>query len=81
MKSDFNDPEASYRRGYVHGAYDVIEAISDFLPAIQKKALDQWLYGPVFKWRLQNLRGESTARGDTDPAALPPRHLLPQVKD
>jgi len=76
MKSDFDDPEASYRRGYHQGAYDVIAAISAALSEHQRKALDQWLYGPVYTWRLRNLQGKDSRRADSNPPSIPPRDLL-----
>jgi hypothetical protein len=76
MKSDFDDPEASYRRGYQQGAYDVIAAISHGLPESQKKALNQWLNGPVYKWRLKNIQGRDLNRTNSNPPSMPPRHLL-----
>ncbi len=76
MKLDYNDPEASYRRGYQHGAFDVIKAISMALSEDQEKTLNQWLNGPVYRWRLKNLQGNDSKRADTSPSSIPPRHLL-----
>lgn len=76
MSSDIDDPEASYRRGYHQGAFDVIAAVSEALSEVQRKELEKWLNGPVYKWRLENLRGKDLNRADSNPPSIPPRHLL-----
>jgi hypothetical protein len=35
--NEFDDPEQSYRRGYVHGAREVLAAIERRLPADQRR--------------------------------------------
>jgi hypothetical protein len=56
--------EQSYRRGYVHGAREVVAAIERRLPADQRAMIETWLEGDLSKWRLENLRGK-TGRNKT----------------
>jgi hypothetical protein len=57
--NEFDDPEQSYRRGYVHGAREVLAAIERRLPADQRAMIETWLEGDLSKWRLENLRGKT----------------------
>lgn len=76
--SFYSDPEQSYRRGYTHGAWDVIEAVRRLLAAKEQAKLEAWFNGPAQKWRMENLRGESKRdeNGDFTAALYPPRRLL-----
>ena len=40
--NEFDDPEQSYRRGYVHGAREVLAAIERRLPADQRGMIERW---------------------------------------
>lgn len=73
-----DDPEQSYRRGYYHGAWDVIEAVSAFLAGSEKNRLREWFAGPVYSWKLAALTGESkrSPDGQVTVDMVPPRHLL-----
>jgi hypothetical protein len=57
--NEFDDPEQSYRRGYVYGAREVLAAIERRLPADQRVMIEGWLEGDLSKWRLENLRGKT----------------------
>ena len=56
---EFDDPEQSYRRGYVHGVRGVLAAMEPRLPADQRAAIETWLEGDLSKWRLENLQGKT----------------------
>jgi hypothetical protein len=73
-----NDPEASYRRGYVHGAWDVIEAVRGLLPPKEQSRLEDCFNGPAQEWRDLNLSGKSkrAENGDFSAAMCPPRRAL-----
>jgi hypothetical protein len=75
--NEFDDPEQSYRRGYVHGAREVLAAIEQRLPADQWAMVETWLEGDLSKWRLENLRGK-TGRNKTGLTGNmgPPRLLI-----
>ena len=62
--NEFDDPEQSYRRGYVHGARELLAALEGRLPADQRAMIERWLEGDLSKWRLENLRGK-TGRNKT----------------
>jgi hypothetical protein len=62
--SGFSLAEQSYRRGYVHGARELLAAIERRLPADQRAMIERWLEGDLSKWRLENLRGK-TGRNKT----------------
>ena len=62
--NEFDDPERSYRRGYVHGARELLAALERRLPADQRAIIETWLEGDLSKWRLENLRGK-TGRNKT----------------
>jgi hypothetical protein len=76
--SFYSDPEGSYRRGYTHGAWDVIEAVRGLLPAREQAKLEAWFSGPAQEWRMENLRGESKRdeNGDFTATLYPPRRFL-----
>jgi hypothetical protein len=75
--NEFDDPEQSYRRGYVHGAREVLAAIEQRLSADQRGMVETWLEGDLSKWRLENLRGK-TGRNKTGLTGNmgPPRLLI-----
>jgi hypothetical protein len=75
--NEFDDPEQSYRRGYVHGAREVLAAIEPRLPADQRAMIETWLEGDLSKWRVENLRGK-TGRNKTGLTGNmgPPRLLI-----
>jgi hypothetical protein len=75
--NEFDDREQSYRRGYVHGAREVLAAIERRLPADQRGMIEGWLEGDLSKWRLENLRGK-TGRNKTRLSGNmgPPRLLI-----
>jgi hypothetical protein len=55
---DNDDPERSYRRGYTHGVWDVIRAVSSRLSAIERARFGEW-FRQAREWRLAAMRGES----------------------
>jgi hypothetical protein len=75
--NEFDDPEQSYRRGYVHGAREVLAAIERRMPADQRAMIETWLERDLSKWRLENLRGK-TGRNKTGLTGNmgPPRLLI-----
>jgi hypothetical protein len=74
--NEFDDPEQSYRRGYVHGAREVLGAIERRLPGDHRAMIETWLDGDLSKWRLENLRGK-TGRDKTGLTGnMGPPHLL-----
>jgi hypothetical protein len=67
------DPEASYRRGYAHGAEEVFRAVSAVLPEDVSAKIERWLKGDLAIWRVANLRGLDSTRQCTprfDPNAI-----------
>jgi hypothetical protein len=56
------DPEASYRRGYAHGAQEVFRAVAVLLPDEMSAKIERWLKGDLATWRLANLRGLDSTR-------------------
>src|ERR1700730_15831795 len=75
--NEFDDPEQSYRRGYVHGAREVLAAIERRLPTDQRAMIEGRLGGELSKWRLESLRGK-TGRNKTGLTGNmgPPRLLI-----
>lgn len=75
---DQDDPERSYRRGYTHGAWDVIQAVRGLVPSAEYAALTSWFNGPARDWRMDAYTGKSArgANGEVTTAIVPPRHLL-----
>jgi hypothetical protein len=73
-----DDSEHSYRRGYYHGASDVIEAVSALLPDAEEVRVREWFAGPVYSWKLAGLTGQSkrSPDGRVTVNMVPPRHLL-----
>src|ERR1700730_16476572 len=57
--NEFDDPEQSYRRGYVHGARELLAAMERRLPADQRGMIEKGLEGYLSKWRRENLRGKT----------------------
>ena len=45
------DPEASYRRGYAHGAEEVFRAVAPALPEDVSAKIKRWLKGDLAAWR------------------------------
>jgi hypothetical protein len=67
------DPEASYRRGYAHGAEEVFRAVAPALPEDVSAKIKRWLKGDLAAWRLANLRGLDSTRQCTphfDPSSI-----------
>ena len=74
--NEFDDPEQSYRRGYVHGAREVLGAIERRLLGDHRAMIEAWLDGDLSKWRRENLRGK-TGRDKTGLTGnMGPPHLL-----
>jgi hypothetical protein len=75
--NEFDDPEKSYRQGYVHGAREVLGAIERRLPGDHRAMIETWLDGDLSKWRRENLRGK-TGRDKTGLTGNmgPPRLLI-----
>jgi hypothetical protein len=49
---DFDDPEASYRRGYQQGAYAAVMAAERLMrSAVGRKKLQDWVNLTVYTWR------------------------------
>jgi hypothetical protein len=57
MVDEETNPEASYRRGYAHGAKQVFDAVAAALPLDIAAKVERWLSEDVNVWRLANLRG------------------------
>ena len=78
---DEGDPERSYRRGYTHGAWDVIRAVGPRLSAIERARLEAWFQDEAREWRLAAMRGESKREpnGQITGAISPPRRGLEKV--
>lgn len=51
MSSTFDDPECSFRRGYVHGSLMMLNAVATVLPAAEYERLRRWIDGDLTKWR------------------------------
>jgi hypothetical protein len=62
--SDLDDPERSYRRGYTHGAWAVIDTMRGKIPAHEQERLERWFNNEVRAWRLKAYTGESKRRSD-----------------
>lgn len=74
---EFDDPEESFRRGYSHGAWDVIEAVASWVTTPHREALLAW-FRQVRQWRL---KGYGKGRPDSNGTVawhemVPPRHKL-----
>jgi hypothetical protein len=78
LSPDFDDPERSYRRGYTHGAWDVIQAVRGLVSPGELAKLEAWFNGPARKWRMDAYAGKSRrgADGAITGDIVPPRHLL-----
>ena len=74
--NEYDDPETSYRRGYVQGAHVVIETVSKYLPPDKVAGLNEFLE-EALGWRLANMRGESVRQENkvTDDIVPPVRRL------
>lgn len=62
MVDEDADPEASYRRGYAHGAKQLFDAVASALPSELVPKVERWLREDVSVWRLANLRGVNSTR-------------------
>jgi len=62
MSVSFDDPEMSFRRGYVHGARELFRGIDGYLPPTVSAAVKAWLERDVANWRLLNQQGEHSLR-------------------
>ena len=71
---DENDPERSYRRGYTHGAWHVIEALKSRLSPADQQRLESWFTEHARKWRLAAYEGTSQrgTNGEITAAITPP---------
>ena len=78
MPEHIDDPEGSYRRGYMHGASDVMHFVSALIPPGEFQKLKVWLNGPVREWRMEAYTGKSRRGpgGTITTDLVPPRHLL-----
>lgn len=63
---DLIDPERSYRRGYTHGAWEVIDFVRDKLPVEDLQRLQRWFVDGAREWRMEAYRGESTRKHDRE---------------
>jgi hypothetical protein len=52
---DKNDPEVSYRRGYEHGANEVLRAVAQLLDPTSREILRAWVEEDVHQWRYEAL--------------------------
>jgi hypothetical protein len=80
--NEFNDPELSYRRGYSHGAADVIEAAKGKLPSREAGILEHWFQELLAEWRREAMMGESRRASGLDPfpsGVRPPRDELMEL--
>jgi hypothetical protein len=50
-KGEFQDPEASYRRGYQHGAAAVLRALADTLDRTTARRMANWAGVDLRAWR------------------------------
>jgi hypothetical protein len=67
------DAEACYRRGFAHGAKEVISAVAAMLPNEAAAKLQRWLDDDLAEWRSANLQGLDSTRHHTphlDPKSL-----------
>jgi hypothetical protein len=58
-KDEFADPEMSFRRGYVHGAWILFKEIESALTPPQRETIRNWIERDLANWRLNNLKGLS----------------------
>jgi hypothetical protein len=59
------DPELElkYRRGYIHGAFAMLDAAAPYLPEVHARILRAWAAGPLMEW--------SVGEGEFLPPAAP----------
>ena len=55
---EFNDPEQSFRRGYVQGACAVFDVVEKESSLVQRSRFQQWLRD-LRQWRIDNMCGKS----------------------
>lgn len=65
---EFESPELSYRRGYEHGAYDVLQAMRD---GADFHEIARWLDVDIHPWRVKGMI--ERAKVGRVKSALPPR--------
>jgi hypothetical protein len=65
---ELTDPEASYRRGFQHGAATLLRLVADKLKPSDAQQLAQWVGGELRDWRIV---GHEVAD-----ALVPPPHPL-----
>ena len=68
----------SYRRGYEHGAWDVLSAVIHRLAPREREAFLGW-YREVQVWRYANTRGAPMSPG-FPPDTQPLRDKLPKLR-
>ena len=49
---EFDDPERSYRRGYQHGVYHLLQVVLPYLLPSIAKILENWVED-LYRWRLK----------------------------
>jgi hypothetical protein len=54
--SEYDDPEQSYRRGYLQGAQAILDAMDRGWSSVE---IRNWLQSDLTGWRMNNLRGKS----------------------
>jgi hypothetical protein len=72
MADPKNDPEAQYRRGYEHGAWEVYRELQKFLPSGIAGPVLEWLEHKIEPWRLDAYN--KALQGEQVPEVTPP-HL------
>jgi hypothetical protein len=74
--SFYDDPEQSYRRGYMQAAWDVIDEVGRLLPIGEQARLRAW-FSMIEQWRAKNVAGLSKRNkdGSFDAKLYPPRYL------
>ena len=78
MSEDTDDPERSYRRGYTHGGWDVMQALSALILPGEFQKLESWFHGPARQWRMEAYTGKSRRGpgGMITADLVSPRHSL-----
>jgi hypothetical protein len=67
-----SDPEAQYRQGFEHGAWEVYRVLMQFLPSQVANPVQEWLERKIEPWRLE---AYYTASKDKPVAEVTPPHL------
>ena len=55
----FNDREMCYRRGYEHGAWELLHSIEHLIPQSARDVARDWIRQDVKKWRADRMGGEA----------------------